>query len=96
MLLLVAPQRAAYAHGLFFASTVLSVILTPLAVEVINLIYSGDEHVNLLVVAQVALGTVLLAVLVSEAAVVPYKLWRKRLRAAGPAAAARPQARPSR
>ena len=32
---------------------------------------------------------VLLAVTASEFAVVPYKLWRKRLRAAGPAAAGR-------
>jgi BASS family bile acid:Na+ symporter len=32
---------------------------------------------------------VLLTVVVSEFAVVPYKLWRKRLRAVGPAAAGR-------
>jgi BASS family bile acid:Na+ symporter len=35
---------------------------------------------------------VLIAVLVSELAMVPYEQWRKRLRAAGPAAAGRPVA----
>ena len=34
MLPLVAPGHASYARGLFFASTVLSVVLTPLVVEV--------------------------------------------------------------
>src|SRR5262245_47362188 len=36
MLPLVGPGRATYAYGLFFASSVLSVILTPLAVDVIQ------------------------------------------------------------
>jgi len=57
---LVAAGRAAYAYGLFFASTVLSVVLTPLAVEVIELIFGGHIHVNPLAVAQVVVGTVLL------------------------------------
>ncbi len=55
---LVAPERTAYAHGLFFASAVLSVLLTPLAVEVINLMFGADVHVNPLAVAQVVVGTV--------------------------------------
>src|SRR5262245_36275147 len=60
MLLLVAPGRGAYAYGLFFASTALAVVLTPLTVEVINLIVGGDLHVNPLAVAQVVAGSVLL------------------------------------
>lgn len=60
MLPLVAPASASYAHGLFFASTVLSVVLTPLAVEVITLIFGGGQHVNPLSVAQVVVATVLL------------------------------------
>ncbi len=60
MLPLVGPGRAAaYAHGLFFASTVLSVILTPLAVEVINAIFGGREHVSPLAVAEVVVASVL-------------------------------------
>ncbi len=57
---LIGPGRVAYAYGLFFASTVLSVVVTPLAVEVIEAIFGGDEHVNPLAVAQVIIGTVLL------------------------------------
>jgi BASS family bile acid:Na+ symporter len=57
---LLAAGRASYAYGLFFASTVLSVLLTPLAVEVIELIFGGNAHVNPLSVVQVILGTVLL------------------------------------
>ena len=41
MLALVAPGRGAYAHGLFFTTTLLSVVLTPLAVEVINLLFGS-------------------------------------------------------
>jgi BASS family bile acid:Na+ symporter len=57
---LVAPAGMVYAHGLFFASTVLSVLLTPLAVEVFGVIFGGDRHVNPLAVAQVVIGTMLL------------------------------------
>ena len=60
MLPLVGPgPAAAYAHGLFFASTVLSVILTPLAVEVINVLFGGTQHVSPMAVARVVIGTVL-------------------------------------
>jgi BASS family bile acid:Na+ symporter len=57
---LVAPENAAYARGLLFASTVLSVVLTPLSVEVIQRIFGGGVHVNPLAVAQVVVGTMLL------------------------------------
>lgn len=60
MLPLVAPDHQAYARGLFFASTVLSVILTPLAVEVIRMIFGGEVHVGPLAVAEVVVGSVLL------------------------------------
>jgi BASS family bile acid:Na+ symporter len=60
MLPLVTPGRTSYGRGLYFASTVLSVILTPLAVEVIQMIFGGDIHVNPMVVAQVVIGSVLL------------------------------------
>ena len=60
MLPLVGSEHASYARGLFFASTLLSVILTPLAVEVINVLFGADVHVNPLAVAQVVLGSVLL------------------------------------
>ena len=60
MLPLVTPGHAAYARGLFFASTVLSVILTPLAVEVIEATFGGSAHVNPLAVAKVVVGGVLL------------------------------------
>ena len=53
-------EHALYARGLFFASTLLSVILTPLAVELINVLFGADVHVNPLAVAQVVLGSVLL------------------------------------
>ncbi len=60
MLPLVQPERAAYARGVYFASAVLSVVLTPLAVEVINALFGGDEHVDPLTVAKVVAGSVLL------------------------------------
>src|SRR5215510_14128731 len=60
MLPLVAPGQFAYARGLFFASIVLSVVLMPLAVELIQLIFGGDVHVDPLTVAKVVLGSVLL------------------------------------
>jgi BASS family bile acid:Na+ symporter len=59
MLPLVAPGHMAYARGLLFASAMLSVVLTPLAVEVIQLVYGGDVHVSPLAVAQVVIGTLL-------------------------------------
>jgi BASS family bile acid:Na+ symporter len=61
MLPLVAPGRAAYARGLFFASTVLSVLLTPLAVELIQALFGKGEavHVSPLAVAKVVVGSVL-------------------------------------
>src|SRR5262245_37395064 len=67
MLPLVAPAHAAYAYGLFFASTVLSVILTPLAVDVIQAIFGGDQHVSPLAVAQVVIGSVLLPLIIGLA-----------------------------
>jgi len=60
MLPLVAPGDAAYARGLFFASIVLSVVLTPLTVELIQLIFGGEVHVNPLPVAEVVVSSVLL------------------------------------
>lgn len=62
MLPLVAPDNPAYARGLFFASTVLSVILTPIAVEVIQRLFGEGEivHVSPLAVAKVVVGSVLL------------------------------------
>src|SRR5262245_65537425 len=59
MLPLVALGNAAYARGLFFASTVLSVVLTPLAVEVIEWVFGGDVHVHPLAVAQVVISSVM-------------------------------------
>jgi BASS family bile acid:Na+ symporter len=59
MLPLVAPGRMAYARGLFFASAVLSVILTPLAAEVIQAIYGGEAHISSLAVARIVIGTML-------------------------------------
>jgi BASS family bile acid:Na+ symporter len=59
MLPLVARGHAAYARGLFFASTVLSAILTPLAVAVIAALYGSEVHVNPLTVARIAIDTVL-------------------------------------
>jgi len=46
MLGLVRTERGAHAHGLFIATTVLSVVLTPLAVEVINVLYGESFHLN--------------------------------------------------
>lgn len=57
---LVSQGHVSYARGLFFASTVLSVIVTPLAVEMINVLFGSDAHVSPVAVAQVVLGTVLL------------------------------------
>jgi BASS family bile acid:Na+ symporter len=59
MAALVGLDRAAYARGLFFASAVLAVILTPLAVEMINVLFGSDQHVNPMAVARVVLATVL-------------------------------------
>ena len=60
MLPLVALGHYAFARGLFFTSIVLSVVLTPLAVEVIQVIFGGDVHVDPLTVAKVVVGSVLL------------------------------------
>ena len=60
MMPLVSPERAAYARGLFFASTVLSVVLTPLAVEAIQVLFGGDVHVSPLAVLEVVVSSVLL------------------------------------
>ena len=60
MMSLVAPDKAAYARGLFFASIVLSVVLTPLAVEIIQIMTGGSVHVRLSTVAEVAIISVLL------------------------------------
>lgn len=60
MLPVVGPGRAAYAYGLFFASSMLSVILTPLAVDVVQAIFGGDDRVSPLAVAQVVVSSVLL------------------------------------
>jgi BASS family bile acid:Na+ symporter len=59
MVELVGLDHAAYARGLFFASAVLAVILTPLAVEMINVLFGSDAHVNPMAVARVVLATVL-------------------------------------
>jgi BASS family bile acid:Na+ symporter len=60
MMPLVAPGNAAYARGLLFASALLSVILTPVAVQVIAKIYGGDLQVPPLAIARVVLTSVLL------------------------------------
>lgn len=60
MLALVRPERIEYARGVYFASTILSVFLTPLAVEVIELLFGGAVHVSPLAVAEVVVGSVLL------------------------------------
>jgi BASS family bile acid:Na+ symporter len=60
MLALVRTERGAHAHGLFVATTVLSVVLTPLAVDVINVLYGESFHLNPLTVANVAVGALLL------------------------------------
>ena len=59
MLGLVRPERGAHAHGLFAATTLLSVVLTPLAIEVINVLYGADLHLSPLTVASVAVGALL-------------------------------------
>jgi predicted Na+-dependent transporter len=60
MLGLVRPERGAHAHGLFVATTLLSVVLTPLAIEMINVLYGEDLHLSPLTVASVAVGALLL------------------------------------
>jgi bile acid:Na+ symporter, BASS family len=60
MLSLVSPGRASYAHGVFFASTVLSVIVTPLSVELFNVIFGGDVRVRPITIAEVTVGAMLL------------------------------------
>lgn len=59
---LVAPVHFAYARGLFFASTVLSVFLTPLAVDVIQALFGQGEavHIRPLAVGKVVISSVLL------------------------------------
>ena len=60
MMPLVAPANAAYARGLLFASALLSVILTPLAVQVIATIYGNDVRLPPLSVARVVITSVFL------------------------------------
>ena len=60
MMPLVAPANAAYARGLLFASALLSVILTPLAVQVIATIYGNDVRLPPLSVARVVIISVFL------------------------------------
>ncbi|HET9220083.1 MAG TPA: hypothetical protein VFR18_24100 [Terriglobia bacterium] len=60
MMPLVAPGNAAYARGLLFASAMLSVVLTPLGVQVIATIYGDDVRVPPLAVARVVLTSVFL------------------------------------
>lgn len=81
MLPLMKAGHGAYAHGLFFATTLLSVILTPLAVEVINLLFGSNVHVNPLTVAQVAIGGMLLPLGIGLA----LGRWRPQARALIPA-----------
>jgi beta-glucosidase len=60
MLPLLRTERGAHAHGLFVATTLLSVVLTPLAIEVINVLYGEDLHLSPLTVINVAVGSLLL------------------------------------
>ena len=62
MLPLVAPESPGYARGPFFASTVLSVILTPIAVEAVQRVFGEGEvlHVSPLAVTEVVIGSVLI------------------------------------
>jgi BASS family bile acid:Na+ symporter len=60
MLPLVAADGGAYARGLFFTTSILSVILTPLAVEVIDVLLGRQHHVSAATVAQVVVAGVLL------------------------------------
>lgn len=62
--------NAAYARGLLFASTVLSVILTPLSVEVIQALFGRGGavvHVSPLAVMKVVVGSMLLPLAVGFA-----------------------------
>lgn len=61
MLPLVAPGEFSYARGLFFASTLLSIFLTPLAVELIQALFGADKavHISPLAVAKIVIGSVL-------------------------------------
>jgi BASS family bile acid:Na+ symporter len=66
MLPLIAIDNPAYARGLFFASTMLAVILTPLAVYVIQVMF-GDGKVVLvgpLTVGKVVISSVLLPLVI--------------------------------
>lgn len=78
MLPLVAPDNPAYARGLFFASTVLSAILTPLAIEVIQRIFGEGEvvHVSPLTVIQVVVSSVLIPLGLGLA----FAFWRPKAR----------------
>ncbi len=62
MLPLISPSNRAYARGVFFASTVLTVIVTILAVEVIQWLFGDGKivHVSPLTVAKVVISSVLL------------------------------------
>jgi predicted Na+-dependent transporter len=60
MLAYVAPGNASYARGLFFASIVLSVILTPLAVEIIQAMIGGGVRVKPFTVGEITIGSVLM------------------------------------
>ena len=57
---LVTPGNSPYALGVFFASIVLSVILTPLAVALIQWIFGGDVRIAPAAVAKVVITSVLL------------------------------------
>ncbi|HYD75990.1 bile acid:sodium symporter [Ramlibacter sp.] len=61
MLPLVTREGSSRAHGLFFASAVLSIVLTPLAVEGVQWsVGKSDVHIQPMAVAQVVAGSVLL------------------------------------
>jgi len=60
LLPLISPERAAYAHGLFFASTALSVVLTPLGVEALQAIYNSEVDISPFVTVEVVAVSVLL------------------------------------
>ena len=57
---LVTPGNSPYALGVFFASIVLSVVLTPLAVALIQWIFGGDVRIAPAAVAKVVISSVLL------------------------------------
>src|SRR5262249_40259463 len=72
MLPLVAPGHFASARGLFFASIVLSVVLTPLTVELIQVIVGGVVRGGPLTVDSVVIGSDLLPVAIGRA-VAPWR-----------------------